>query len=45
MPERLRAFGIAEVAVKNGPNSVLVATAQDQQHVPVPETAQDWFEA
>jgi len=36
--ERLRAFGIAEVAVKNGPNSVLVATAQDQQHVPVPET-------
>ena len=35
--ERLRAFGIAEVAVKNGPNSVLVATAQDQQHVPVPE--------
>jgi 2-dehydro-3-deoxygluconokinase len=35
--ERLRAFGIAEVAVKNGPNSVLVATTKDQQHVPAPE--------
>jgi len=34
--ERLRAFGVGEIAVKNGPNSVLVAMAQDQHHVPVP---------
>jgi 2-dehydro-3-deoxygluconokinase len=34
--ERLRAFGVGEIAVKNGPNSVLVAMAKDQQHVPVP---------
>jgi 2-dehydro-3-deoxygluconokinase len=35
--ERLRAFGIGEVAVKNGPNSVLVANASEQQHVPIPQ--------
>ncbi|MGZ5827365.1 MAG: sugar kinase [Xanthobacteraceae bacterium] len=35
--ERLRAFGIGEVAVKNGPNSVLVAGAKDQEHVPIPQ--------
>lgn len=35
--ERMRAFGIAEVAVKNGPNSVLVATAKTTEHIPVPE--------
>ena len=34
--ERLRAFGVSEIAVKNGPNSVLVALAKEQQHVPVP---------
>ena len=34
--ERLRAFGVGEIAVKNGPNSVLVALAKDQLHVPVP---------
>jgi 2-dehydro-3-deoxygluconokinase len=35
--ERLRAFGIGEVAVKNGPNSVLVASAGEQEHVPIPK--------
>jgi 2-dehydro-3-deoxygluconokinase len=35
--ERLRAFGISEVAVKNGPNSVLVASASEQEHVPIPQ--------
>ncbi len=35
--ERMRAFGISEVVVKNGPNSVLVATAQEQQHVAIPQ--------
>jgi 2-dehydro-3-deoxygluconokinase len=32
----LRAFGVGEIAVKNGPNSVLVAMAKDQLHVPAP---------
>jgi 2-dehydro-3-deoxygluconokinase len=35
--ERMRAFGISEVAVKNGPNSVLVANTKEQQHVALPE--------
>src|SRR5262249_10566968 len=35
--ERMRAFGIAEVVVKNGPNSALVASAGEQEHIPVPE--------
>jgi 2-dehydro-3-deoxygluconokinase len=35
--ERLQAFGIAEVVVKNGPNSALVASKGQQEHVPVPE--------
>ena len=35
--ERLQAFGIAEVVVKNGPNSALVAAGGHQEHVPVPE--------
>jgi 2-dehydro-3-deoxygluconokinase len=35
--ERLQAFGIAEIVVKNGPNSALVATAGAQDFVPVPE--------
>jgi 2-dehydro-3-deoxygluconokinase len=34
--ERMRAFGIAEIVVKNGPNSALVATADGAEHVPVP---------
>ena len=34
---RLQAFGIGEIAVKNGPNSALVATAGAQEFVPVPE--------
>ena len=35
--ERLHAFGIAEIAVKNGPNSALVAAGGLLEHVPVPE--------
>lgn len=34
---RLQAFGIGEIAVKNGPNSALVASAGAQEYVPVPE--------
>lgn len=34
---RLQAFGIAEIVVKNGPNSALVATSGGQEFVPVPE--------
>jgi 2-dehydro-3-deoxygluconokinase len=35
--ERMRAFGIGEIVVKNGPNSALVAAAGEQEHIPVPE--------
>ncbi len=35
--ERLGAFGIGEIVVKNGPNSALVAAAGSQEFVPVPE--------
>src|ERR1700676_3016109 len=35
--ERLQAFGIAEIVVKNGPNSALVASAGERDAVPVPE--------
>jgi len=35
--ERLQAFGIAEIAVKNGPNSALVAALGAREFVPVPE--------
>ena len=35
--ERMRAFGIGEVAVKNGPNSALVFASNAAEHVPVPE--------
>jgi 2-dehydro-3-deoxygluconokinase len=38
--ERLQAFGIAEIVVKNGPNSALVAVSGQQEHVPVPEVVQ-----
>jgi 2-dehydro-3-deoxygluconokinase len=35
--ERLHAFGIAEIVVKNGPNSALVAAGDSSEFVPVPE--------
>jgi 2-dehydro-3-deoxygluconokinase len=35
--ERLQAFGIGEIVVKNGPNSALVATGGRKDFVPVPE--------
>ena len=35
--DRLQAFGIGEIVVKNGPNSALVATAGAREFVPVPE--------
>jgi 2-dehydro-3-deoxygluconokinase len=35
--ERLQAFGIAEIVVKNGPNSALVAAAGSREFIPVPE--------
>jgi len=34
---RLQAFGIGEIAVKNGPNSAVVAAGASQEIVPVPE--------
>ena len=36
--ERLQAFGVNEIVVKNGPNSALVASAGARDMVPVPET-------
>jgi 2-dehydro-3-deoxygluconokinase len=38
--ERLQAFGIPEIAVKNGPHSALVATGGKQELVPVPEVVE-----
>ncbi len=35
--ERLQAFGVAEIVVKNGPNSALVATRDKRETVPVPD--------
>ncbi len=35
--ERLQAFGVNEIVVKNGPNSALVAAADARDAVPVPE--------
>jgi 2-dehydro-3-deoxygluconokinase len=35
--ERLQAFGVGEIVVKNGPNSALVAAAGARDAVPVPE--------
>lgn len=35
--ERLQAFGIAEIVVKNGPKSALVADKNGREHIPVPE--------
>src|SRR5438477_4872645 len=34
---RLQAFGVAEIVVKNGPNSALVAVGNKNEFVPVPE--------
>jgi 2-dehydro-3-deoxygluconokinase len=35
--ERLQAFGVGEIVVKNGPNSALIAIAGKREAVPVPE--------
>src|SRR5207244_7680925 len=35
--DRLQAFGIAEVVVKNGPNSALMAAGGRREFIPVPE--------
>jgi 2-dehydro-3-deoxygluconokinase len=35
--ERLQAFGIAEIVVKNGPNSALISAGGRNEFVPVPE--------
>jgi 2-dehydro-3-deoxygluconokinase len=35
--ERLQAFGVGEIAVKNGPNGALVASRDTREMVPVPE--------
>jgi 2-dehydro-3-deoxygluconokinase len=35
--ERLQAFGIGEIVVKNGPSSALVASGGKSEFVPVPE--------
>ena len=35
--ERLQAFGVAEIVVKNGPNSALVAASGERDAVPAPE--------
>jgi 2-dehydro-3-deoxygluconokinase len=35
--ERLQAFGVGEIVVKNGPNSALVAAGGHREAVPVPE--------
>jgi 2-dehydro-3-deoxygluconokinase len=35
--ERLQAFGIGEIVVKNGPNSALVAAGDKREFIPVPE--------
>jgi 2-dehydro-3-deoxygluconokinase len=38
--ERLQAFGIGEIVVKNGPNSALVAAGGVSEFVPVPEVVE-----
>jgi 2-dehydro-3-deoxygluconokinase len=35
--DRLQAFGVAEIVVKNGPNNAVVATKDARETVPVPE--------
>jgi 2-dehydro-3-deoxygluconokinase len=38
--ERMQAFGIPEIVVKNGPNSALVAAEARREHVPVPDVVE-----
>jgi 2-dehydro-3-deoxygluconokinase len=38
--ERLRAFGIGEIVVKNGPSGALVASGAQRELIPVPEVVQ-----
>jgi 2-dehydro-3-deoxygluconokinase len=38
--DRLQAFGIAEIVVKNGPNSALVAVGSQRDFVPVPQVVE-----
>src|SRR5262249_44298378 len=38
--DRLQAFGIPEIVVKNGPNSALIAVGEKREHVPVPEVVE-----
>jgi 2-dehydro-3-deoxygluconokinase len=38
--DRMQAFGIAEVVVKNGPSTALVAAGDKREHVPVPEVVE-----
>ena len=38
--ERLQAFGIGEIVVKNGSNTALVADKSGREHVPVPEVVE-----
>ena len=38
--ERLQAFGIGEIVVKNGPNSALVTAGGVSEFVPVPEVVE-----
>ena len=38
--DRMQAFGIAEIVVKNGPGTALVATGDKRAHVPVPEVVE-----
>ena len=38
--ERLQAYGIGEIVVKNGPSGALVADKNGREHVPVPEVVQ-----
>jgi 2-dehydro-3-deoxygluconokinase len=38
--ERLQAFDIAEIVVKNGPSGALVASGGQREHIPVPEVVQ-----
>lgn len=35
--DRLQAFGIEEIVVKNGPNGAVLASSERREHVPVPE--------
>lgn len=38
--QRLQAFGIAEIVVKNGPNSALVSSGGQHEYVPVPDVVE-----